>query len=194
MNDYALKLENLFGQSIENNVDLSRYTKIGIGGQAKFFLPCKNIESFNNFISIVEKNNIFYWAIKYNEDVLVQPGVLEKLVIFLITPENKQPKTITLFQPILITDDIKKILIKNRFSEFLKNKKSVFPDDIFFKMGLVDKVFGGLKQIPESPNIAVNFQQATIDDVVIMSSYLKQQVRDNLGIQLRDNYKFINNN
>ena len=194
MKDFFSKLKKVYGQSIQKNISLSTYTKIGIGGQAKYFLPCNNLETFNKVVELAEKNDISYLTIKFTDDVLIGAIVIEQLVIFLTALKNNQAKTITLFQRVIVDNDIKKILIDKKFDDDVINNKFISPDNIFLKMGLVDKVFGGLKQIPASPNIAVNFQQATVDDVVIMSSYLKQQVRDNLGIQLRDYYKFITDN
>ncbi|GEM_PF-5565289 len=187
------RLQKIYGSNLKTDVRLSEYTKIGIGGLAKYFLPCNNIESFNSAINTAQKNNISFLALRYDEDILIVSQAINKLIIFLLAPDNNQPKLINLFVPVVIDKEIEKILINKGFTD-LANKKELSPNDIFLRMGLVDKVFGGLKQMPTSPNTAINFQQATIDDVVIMSSYLKQQVRDKLGIQLKDNYKFIDEN
>lgn len=194
MDKFLEKLKDFYGEGIKTDIFLSDYTKIGIGGQAKYFLPIKDLEAFTQAINLAKKNNILFFALKYYEDILIGPTSIERLVIFLVTPNKNQPKLITLFQPVEVDNDIKKILKNEGFSEILLNNKYLSPNDILLKMGLVNKTFGGLKQLPENPNTAFNFQQATIDDVVIMSSYLKQQVRDKLGIQFRDNYKFIEEN
>lgn len=194
MDKFLTKLQKIYGNYIKTNVSLSNYIKIGIGGQSKYFLPCKNLESFTSAITAAQKNNILYFALKYNDDILILPKIIERLVIFLLAPSSNPPKTITLFQMVKVNNDIKKILDNKNFMNDFLNAKYISPNDILFKMGLVNKVFGGLKQLPDKPNIAINFQQATIDDVIIMSSYLKQQVRDSLDIQLKDNYKFIYNN
>ncbi len=194
MDSFLSKLNRIYDEAIETDVSLSTYTKVGIGDQAKFFLPCNNLESFNKAIAQADENKIPYLTIKFDEDVLVGAKVIDQLVIFLVSPENNLQKTIELFQPVIINNEIKKILIDKKFENSIINNKFISPDNIFLKMGLIDKVFGGLKQIPDNPNTCLNFKQATVDDVVIMSSYLKQQVRDKLGIQLRDNYKFITDN
>lgn len=59
------------------------------------------------------------------------------------------------------------------------------------KIGLRGKQIGGAKISDEHSNFIINVNNATAEDVVILISFVKQQVRDNLGIQLQEEIKYI---
>jgi UDP-N-acetylmuramate dehydrogenase len=52
------------------------------------------------------------------------------------------------------------------------------------KLGIKGKTIGGAMVSQEHGNFIVNTGEATSDDVVMLISYIKQQVRDKLGVQL----------
>jgi UDP-N-acetylmuramate dehydrogenase len=56
--------------------------------------------------------------------------------------------------------------------------------------GLRGKKIGGAMVNEKHANFVVNIGGATAQDVVMMSSFIKQQVRDELGVQLREEVSF----
>lgn len=59
------------------------------------------------------------------------------------------------------------------------------------EVGLRGKKIGGAMVSPEHANFIVNAGGATAEDVAILISYIKQQVRDRLGVQLNEEIKYI---
>lgn len=57
--------------------------------------------------------------------------------------------------------------------------------------GLRGKKIGGAKISEEHSNFIINTGKAKADDVVILISLIKQQVRDKLGVQLQEEIKYI---
>lgn len=59
------------------------------------------------------------------------------------------------------------------------------------KMGLRGKQMGGAMVSEMHPNYIVNTGEATAEDVVMLMSYVKQQVRDGLGVQLTQEVQLV---
>jgi UDP-N-acetylmuramate dehydrogenase len=59
------------------------------------------------------------------------------------------------------------------------------------QVGLRGKRIGGAKISEEHANFIINTGNAKADDVVILISLIKQQARDELGIQLQEEIKYI---
>lgn len=58
-------------------------------------------------------------------------------------------------------------------------------------VGLRGKKIGGAMVSEQHANYIMNTGNATADDVVILASYVKQQVRDQLGIQLQEEVNYL---
>lgn len=59
------------------------------------------------------------------------------------------------------------------------------------QVGCRGKQMGGAKVSDEHANFIINTGSATAEDIVILISYIKQQVRDELGIQLQEEIKYV---
>ncbi len=59
------------------------------------------------------------------------------------------------------------------------------------EVGLRGKQIGGARVSDEHTNFIVNVGNARAEDVVILISYIKQQVRDNLGVQLQEEIRYV---
>lgn len=58
-------------------------------------------------------------------------------------------------------------------------------------LGLKGKTIGGAKISLEHANFIVNTGKATSDDVIMLVSYIKQQVRDKYGLQLEEEVQYL---
>ncbi|MBI5038074.1 MAG: UDP-N-acetylmuramate dehydrogenase [Candidatus Kerfeldbacteria bacterium] len=58
-------------------------------------------------------------------------------------------------------------------------------------IGFRGKQIGGARVADEHSNFIVNTGKATAEDVAILISYIKQQVRDRFGIQLQEEIKYV---
>ncbi len=59
------------------------------------------------------------------------------------------------------------------------------------KLGLKGKAIGGVKISLEHANFIVNTGKGKAEDVVMLISYIKQQVRDKLGVQLQEEIQYV---
>lgn len=62
---------------------------------------------------------------------------------------------------------------------------------IIDELGLKGYEMGGAKVSTKHANFIVNTGQATAEDVIMLISYIKQQVRDNTGIELQEEIQYI---
>ncbi len=58
-------------------------------------------------------------------------------------------------------------------------------------VGLRGKVIGGAQVSPHHPNYIINTGQATAEQVIMLASLVKQRVRDELGIQLKEEVQLV---
>lgn len=72
-----------------------------------------------------------------------------------------------------------------------KNPENKKAWQIIDQVGLRGKQIGGAKVSTEHSNFIINTGQATAEDIIILISLIKQQVRDDLGIQLQEEIKYI---
>lgn len=90
----------------------------------------------------------------------------------------------------LVTD--KKLL--NEFAEETgtPSKNGKLPAGwLITHVGLRGKQIGGAQMSKQHPNYLVNTGNATADDVLILSSFVKTRVRNQLGIQLKEEIQFV---
>lgn len=59
------------------------------------------------------------------------------------------------------------------------------------KADLKGKRIGGAQVSDIHPNYILNVDKATAEDVIILSSFIKQQIRDKFGVQLREEVQFL---
>lgn len=58
-------------------------------------------------------------------------------------------------------------------------------------VGLRGKKIGGAQMSPQHPNYLINTGTATAEDVVMLASVVKQRVRDELGVQLKEEVQLV---
>jgi UDP-N-acetylmuramate dehydrogenase len=86
---------------------------------------------------------------------------------------------------------------KKLLAEFAKNKGTPSKNGkipagwLIDHVGLRGKKIGGAMVSEQHANYIMNTGNATADDVVILASYVKQQVRDQLGIQLQEEVNYL---
>ncbi len=72
-----------------------------------------------------------------------------------------------------------------------KNPANNHAGKLIDQAGLKGKKIGGAMVSPEHANFIVNTGTATAEDIVILISYVKQQVRDQLGVQLEEEVRYL---
>jgi UDP-N-acetylmuramate dehydrogenase len=59
------------------------------------------------------------------------------------------------------------------------------------RAGLKGKKMGGAMVSPDHANYVVNTGAATAEDITMLDSFIKQQVRDKFGVQLQEEVKYL---
>lgn len=74
--------------------------------------------------------------------------------------------------------------------QFAKHQK-IPTSYLIEKAGLKGHTIGGVMISPKHANYLVNVNQATAEQVIMLISFIKQQIRDKYGIQLQEEVQFI---
>lgn len=82
-------------------------------------------------------------------------------------------------------------LAKMAEHEQVIKKEKIGAGWLIAKAGLKGKTIGGAKVSLEHANFIVNTKNATADDVIMLISYIKQQVRDKYSIQLQEEIEYF---
>lgn len=100
-----------------------------------------------------------------------------------------------------ITEKIQEILNKKRTSQDLSNPSAgcIFVNptgrkragQIIDELGLKGYKMGGAKVSEKHANFIINTGGAKAEDVIMLISYIKQQARDQMGIQLQEEVQYI---
>ena len=72
-----------------------------------------------------------------------------------------------------------------------KNPANNHAGKLIDQAGLKGKKIGGAMVSLEHANFIVNTGNATAEDIIILISYIKQQVRDQLGVQLEEEIRYL---
>ena len=104
-----------------------------------------------------------------------------------------QPSAGCAFKNIIYTDEIAKKLVALGWevSPKFKEYKKIPTAFVIENLGLKGKTIGKAQISEKHANYIVNLGGATADDVVQLISYIKQQVRDKVGIQLVEEIRYL---
>jgi UDP-N-acetylmuramate dehydrogenase len=79
-----------------------------------------------------------------------------------------------------------------RFSELKLHEKNTIPTGfVIEECGLKGKKMGGAMVSEKHANFIVNTGGATAQDVIMLSSFIKQQVRDKFGVELAEEVRLV---
>ncbi len=118
----------------------------------------------------------------------VQESVLWRKSVF---PESMSPGSF--FKHTAPTEhNLKKIKEIPRFAELKLHEKNTIPTGfVIEECGLKGKKIGGAMVSEKHANFIVNTGGATAEDVIMLASFIKQQVRDKFGIELREEVQYL---
>ena len=183
-----------FGQDMDEIIENVEVFDIG---KEKFELFSKNDCKFNYRDSIFKKNNklVIWQAI-----IKLKPGKAEDIKDIINQHINYREQT----QPRLpsagcIFKNFKVVGMKKnsqKLAELARQEKIIKKEKIgagwlIAKAGLKGKTIGGAKVSLEHANFIVNTKNATAEDVIMLISYIKQQVRDKYNVQLQEEIEYF---
>jgi UDP-N-acetylmuramate dehydrogenase len=85
-------------------------------------------------------------------------------------------------------DDLKKRGVE--IDKFSAHKK-IPAGYLIEKAGLKGKIMGGAQISEQHANYIINTGQATAEEVIMLTSFIKQQIRDKYGVQLMEEVQFV---
>ncbi len=147
------------------------------------------------------RNSIF----KKNKNLIIlsitiklQPGnkkeIQNEVKKIIIKRTAKQPKGMASAGSFFMNPAIKNGELKKEFEEDkgIKCKNDKIPAGwLIDRAGLKGKKIGGAMVSEKHTNFIVNTGNATAEDVIMLVSYIKQQVRDKFGVELAEEVQYL---
>lgn len=183
-----------FGKSISDSVENVEIYNMKKG---KFELLSRKDCNFDYRSSVFKNNkNLLVWQIvlklqKGNSGEMTE--LINRYIEHRVKTQPKLPSAGCIFKN-LNFDYLKSVnaeLAKEAEERGVAKGGKVGAGWLISKLGLQGKKIGGTKISLEHANFVVNTGGATSDDVVIMTSYIKQQVRDNFKVQLQEEVVYL---
>lgn len=149
------------------------------GGECKF--------DYRNSI-IKEKSNIILIAVKLSlEKAVNQDGakIVTEIIAKRASKQPPNPSAGSFFKNPTITE--REIIEKFEHDMEMKMQGNKLPAGWFIDdLGFKGKKIGGAQVSEKHANFIINTGKASAEDVTILSSFLKQKVRDSYGVQLEE--------
>lgn len=143
-----------------------------------------------------EKNNYIIWSaiLKLkNEKPEIINELVNKSIAFRGRNYPKLPSAGSVFKnvPVKLIEQNNPQLLEEIKKRGITRLDNVGAGMLIDMLGLKGKTIGGAKISLEHANHIVNTGKATSDDIIMLISYIKQQVRDKLGIQLQEEIQYL---
>lgn len=88
--------------------------------------------------------------------------------------------------------NLKKLKEIPRFYELKMHEKNTIPTGfVIEEAGLKGKKIGGAMVSEKHANFILNTGDATAEDVIMLASFIKQQVRDQFGVELQEEIRYV---
>ena len=143
-----------------------------------------------------ENNNYLIWSavlrlkVKPAKDIQV---LVEKSINFRKKRYPNLPSAGSVFknlEPEYVKNN-NEILFNREFKAHIGREGKISAGLIIDKAGIKGKSIGGIKISLEHANFIVNTGKGTAEEVIMMISYIKQQVRTKFGLQLQEEIEFF---
>lgn len=183
-----------FGQSMAEAIETVEVYKIK---KSKFYLFSHNECSFRYRQSIFKKNkNLLIWLVVLKLHKGDVRDINEKITENLNKRNKSQPKLPSagcIFKNIDFKDleQINPNLAKDARGENIIKGEKVSVGWVISRLNLAGKKIGKAKISLEHANFIVNINKATAEEVIILISFIKQQVRDKTGLQLHEEIQYF---
>ena len=183
-----------FGQSMAEAIEMAEVYKIK---KNKFYLFSHHECSFHYRQSIFKKNkNLLIWSVVLKLRKGDVREINEKITENLNKRNKSQPKLPSagcIFKNIEYKDlaQINPNLAKDARGENIIKGGKVSVGWVIRRLDLAGKKIGKAKISLEHTNFIVNINKATAEEVIILISFIKQQVRDKTGLQLHEEIQYF---
>ncbi len=185
------------GKAISDNLESAEVFDLS---KEKFILFSKNDCYFESGTSIFRKNtNLIIWQIILKLEKADKNKIQQTINELLnhrtkVQSQPKLPSAGCVFKNLLFSEVEK---ANPRLAQEALKEKYVVKSGrmgvgwLIDRLDLKGKAIGGAKISLEHANFIVNTGQATSDDVIMLISYIKQQIRDKYGLQLDEEVQYL---
>jgi UDP-N-acetylmuramate dehydrogenase len=178
--EFAIGIPGTFGGALAGNAGISGR---GVAALAK---EIQYISADGELHTMAQENldvSYRYTRFKYSKNEIIVSGTL-----YLNPSEPKQ-----------IQQLIKETLNKRSWQPkgvwcagcIFKNPSNNFAGKLIQEAGLKGKKIGGAKVSEDHGNFILNTGTATAEDIIILVSLIKQQIRDKFGVQLEEEVRYL---
>lgn len=125
-------------------------------------------------------------------DIEVAKNLVKERLAYRQNTQPNDPSAGCIFKNIAFEENEASVLRDKgiEIDKFLANKK-IPAAYLIEKAGLKGKTIGGAQVSEKHANYIINTGQAKAEDVLILTSFIKQQIRDKYGIQLTEEVQFV---
>lgn len=183
-----------FGHSTSDNIETIEVYNTKL---KKFDIYSKNISGFTYRSSIFKENkDLIIWSLilKLSKGNRAETDeLIEKYTNHRLKSQPRLPSAGCVFKNILF-EELKKSnpeIAKRAEEEGVVKGGMVGSGWLINRLDVRGKKIGGAKISLEHANFIVNTGGATASDVVMLISYIKQQVRDKLKVQLQEEIQYL---
>ena len=174
---------------LKENQQLAEYTRIGLGGSADLFVIAETDAEVAEAEKLAQEQGVAYTYLPSTDVLISSTGIrgvvcMEKSLVDTLTQDNK----IAYFGDVRIDEAVRSELERTHFPLAEISKKTSIPACVFIQeMGLADHEMGHVRVADDGETIARQ-DHAQPEDIIMLASYVKQQIRDTYGVQLRERY------
>jgi UDP-N-acetylmuramate dehydrogenase len=125
-------------------------------------------------------------------DIEVAKNLVKERLAYRQNTQPNDPSAGCIFKNVAFEENEASVLRDKgiEIDKFLANKK-IPAAYLIEKAGLKGKTIGGAQVSEKHANYIINTGQAKAEDVLILTSFIKQQIRDKYGIQLVEEVQFV---
>jgi len=183
-------LQKVLKTGLSKNQDLRMYIPLGFELTTTYFYNAANLTSENLAKDTAVRFGLPFIILDPDKPFIFTTSHLDCLIIYLSYKPKTNLNYLKLFKKIELNPEIQSNLIKNSFLLSKKDlaEKNVDPNELLTEANLSKRSMGGISLTESDLNIAYNSGLGNVNDLMMLVSYLKQQVRDLYGIQLHEAY------
>ncbi len=124
--------------------------------------------------------------------ISVDPTAERKMMAMTTALKNKnQPTTAKSSGCMFMNPKVERATLPDDLKEFIAEDSTISAWRLIVRVGLQSKQLGQVQISPLHANFMLNLGGGTADQVVQLLSLVKQQVRDKLGVQLREEVQYL---
>lgn len=188
-NDMSAVVDSVEIIDKEGNIKKLKNDDLKFGYRSSIFKACPDVKGGEGFEGLILK---IWFKFTKDDPEKVLEIIKNRLKERADLKQTEYPSAGCVFRNIPFAEvDLDKLKNKGLDIEKFKEIKKVPVGYLIESLDLKGKKMGGAMVSKEHGNFIYNVDNAKAEDIVMLISYIKQQVRDNYGVQLKEEIKYI---